>query len=198
MDLLSSDFYDREVTLVARRLLGMRLVHLQDGKRISGIILETEAYRGEEDLACHAKSGRTPRTEVMYGPPGHAYIYFTYGMHWCLNAVAGPPGFPAAVLIRSIWPQEGLDVMAQKRGRFPRAQWCNGPAKLTQALNITGTLNGSSLFKQESTLWIETGIAINEEKITTGPRVGIGSVPEPWLSKPWRYLAELPDEYKND
>ena len=86
--------------VVARELLGMRLVRCLNGERLAGIILETEAYHGQEDLACHARAGHTARTAVMYGPPGRAYIYFTYGMHWCLNCVTGDVGFPAAVLIR--------------------------------------------------------------------------------------------------
>jgi DNA-3-methyladenine glycosylase len=197
MKLLPSDFYEQEVTLVARNLLGKRLVRLVEGKRISGIITETEAYRGEEDLACHAKSGLTPRTAVMYGPAGQAYVYFTYGMHWLLNAVTGVQGFPAAVLIRAIWPLEGLDVMQEKRGRFPREQWCNGPAKLTQALKLDGTYNNVSLCTKESGLWIEDGREIADEFVTIGPRVGMGTVPEPWYSQPWRYLAKLTDEIKN-
>ncbi len=194
MSLLSRDFYEQEVTLVARHLLGKRLVRSLDGQRLSGIIVEVEAYRGEEDLACHAKSGCTPRNAVMYGPAGHAYVYFTYGMHWCINAVTGAVDYPAAVLIRAIRPDEGLEDMALRRGRFPRSQWCNGPAKLTQALRIDGSLNGFSLCDRNSGLWIEAGEEISEDKVRTTPRIGIDSVPEPWKSKPWRFLAELPEK----
>jgi len=194
MILLPRDFYDQEVTLVARRLLGKRLVRSLDGMRLAGTIVETEAYRGEEDLACHAKSGRTPRNAVMYGPAGHAYVYFTYGMHWCLNAVTGAVDYPAAVLIRAIHPCEGLEDIALRRGRFPRSQWCNGPAKLTQALRIDGNLNGASLCDQHDGLWIEEGEEIDNQWVKATPRVGIDSVPEPWKSKPWRFLAELPEE----
>lgn len=195
MILLPRDFYEQEVTLVARRLLGKRLVRSLDGMRLAGTIIETEAYRGEEDLACHAKSGRTPRNAVMYGPAGHAYVYFTYGMHWCLNAVTGAVDYPAAVLIRAIRPTEGLDDMALRRGRFPRSQWCNGPAKLTQALCIDGNLNGVSLCDRDAGLWIEEGEEISDQWVKTTPRIGIDSVPEPWKSKPWRFLAELPEEH---
>ena len=198
MNLLSRDFYEQEVTLVARHLLGKRLMRSLDGQRMAGIIVETEAYRGEEDLACHAKSGRTPRTEVMYGPAGHAYVYFTYGMHWCLNAVSGAVDSPAAVLIRAIRPEEGLEDMALRRGRFPRSQWCNGPAKLTQALRIDGDLNGISLCDKNGGLWIETGDEISDKMVKTTPRIGIDSVPEPWKSKPWRFLAELPDKLRDE
>lgn len=198
MTILARDFYEQEATQVARGLLGKRLVRSLEGRRHSGVILEVEAYRGEDDLACHAKSGRTARNEVMYGPAGFAYVYFTYGMHWLLNAVTGAVGFPAAVLIRAVWPLEGLDAIREKRGRFPKEQWCNGPAKICQAFGIDGSLNGASLFVKESGIWIEDGSNIDDKFVTIGPRVGMGTVPEPWYSQPWRYLAQLPDEYKND
>ena len=198
MAVLARDFYEQEVTLVARHLLGMRLVRNLDGQRVAGIILETEAYRGEEDLACHARSGQTQRNAVMYGAAGNAYVYFTYGMHWCLNAVTGAEGFPAAVLIRSIWPVEGLEQMVIRRGKFPRAQWCNGPAKLCQALNIDGKLNGSSLCDGGSDLWIEPGLSLPDEQVSTSARVGIDSVPEPWRSLPWRFFTKQFEENNHD
>lgn len=186
-DILPASFYDREVVDVARDLLGMRLVRLLDGKRISGIICETEAYRGEEDLACHARVGRTKRTEVMYGPPGRAYIYFTYGMHWCLNCVTGAEGFPAAVLLRSIEPMEGLEIIAERRKGVERKLWCNGPAKITKALGLTGAQNGVDLTSLDGDLWIERGVKIHKGDIKAGPRVGMGSTPEPWFSMPWNF-----------
>ena len=129
----------------------MRTEHI-DGQavRVGGIITETEAYCGESDLGCHAKAGRTPRTETLYGPAGLAYVYFTYGMHWLLCAVTRPEGQPEAVLIRAIQPEEGLEVIAARRGSQPEKLWTDGPAKLTQALAIDGVdatvdnaLNGS-------------------------------------------------------
>ena len=105
---LSHDFFARPTLQVARALLGQRLVHLHDGQRLAGLIIETEAYIGEEDLACHARVGRTSRTEVMYTSPGHAYVYFTYGMHWLLNFVTEPEGFPAAVLVRALVPEAAV------------------------------------------------------------------------------------------
>lgn len=189
-DILPAAFYDREVVDVARNLLGMRLVRWQDGKRIAGIISETEAYRGEEDLACHARVGRTKRTEVMYGPPGHAYIYFTYGMHWCLNCVCGEEGFPAAVLLRAIEPVEGLENIAERRKGVERKLWCNGPAKITRGLGLTGAQNGVDLTSKNGGLWIEQGERIPPEKIKAGPRVGMGSTPEPWYSMPWNFKIE--------
>jgi DNA-3-methyladenine glycosylase len=105
--ILPRDFYSGSAVQVAPRLIGCRLVRVLDGTRLAGIITETEAYQGEEDQACHARSGRTPRTEPMYGEPGRAYVYFTYGMHWLLNAVTDAPGTPAAVLIRAIFRWKG-------------------------------------------------------------------------------------------
>ena len=127
---LPRSFFKRNTVQVARDLLGKRLVKIENGMRIGGLISEAEAYRGEEDQGCHAKAGRTPRTQVMYGPPGHAYVYFTYGTHWMLNTVCEPEGFPAAVLIRAIWPTEGIDVIANRRGTQPSKLWTNGPGKL--------------------------------------------------------------------
>ena len=142
---LPGDWYERDPVVVARELLGMRLVRVLDGQVLSGIISETEAYRGEEDLACHARVGRTARTAVMYGQAGLAYVYFTYGLHWCLNVVCLPEGYPAAVLIRAIEPVEGLEMIAARRSGQPPALWTNGPAKLTQALGIDGRQNGVDL-----------------------------------------------------
>ncbi len=186
-EILSSDFFERDVVLVARQLLGMRLVRLIDDQRVGGTISEAEAYRGEEDLACHARAGFTPRTSVMYGPPGRAYVYFTYGMHWMLNCVCGPTGYPAAVLVRAIIPLEGLEYVSARRNGRPRKEWCNGPAKLTQALGIDGRLNGVDLCNMDGQLWIEADQAVPDERVMVGPRVGIDGVPEPWLSMPWRF-----------
>ncbi|RME86862.1 MAG: DNA-3-methyladenine glycosylase [Anaerolineae bacterium] len=184
--ILPRTFYARPTLTVARELLGARLVRLLDGQRLSGIITETEAYIGEEDLGCHARAGRTKRTAVMYGPPGHAYVYFTYGMHWCLNVVTEREGFPAAVLIRAIRPIEGIEVIAARR----KGRDTDGPAKLTQALGITGTENGLDLCTQASGLWIEAGEPVPDEAVTTGPRVGLNNVPEPWKSIPWRFRVQ--------
>ena len=191
MTCLDEDFFLREVTDVARDLLGKRLVRCVDGQRVSGIITETEAYRGEEDLACHARSGRTNRNAVMYGMAGRAYIYFTYGMHWCLNAVCGPGGFPAAVLLRAIHPEEGLEFIAARREGVKPADWCRGPARLCKALAIDGRLNGVMLCEQDSPVFIEEGFNLDDVSVTTSPRIGIHYAPEPWRSKPWRYTADV-------
>ena len=142
---LTRPFFARPTLQVARDLLGARLVRLENGRRLAGIIIETEAYISEDDLGCHAKAGRTPRTQVMYGPPGFGYVYFTYGMHWMFNIVTEPVDFPAAVLIRAIHPTEGLEIIASRRNSQPPVHWTDGPAKLTQALAIDSKLNGSDL-----------------------------------------------------
>jgi DNA-3-methyladenine glycosylase len=184
--LLPREFYNRSTLTVARELIGARLVRVLDGVRLVGLITETEAYIGETDLACHAKAGRTPRTAVMYGPPGHAYVYFTYGNHWMLNAVTEREGFPAAVLIRAIQPIEGVEVMSARRmGRDTF-----GPGKLTQALGITKSENGVDLTVAGQGLWVEAGVSVPDENVTIGPRVGLNTVPEPWFSKPWRFLVK--------
>jgi DNA-3-methyladenine glycosylase len=180
---LPREFYNRPTLTVARELLGARLVRVLDGQRLSGFITEAEAYIGEEDLGCHAKAGLTPRTAVMYGPPGHAYVYFTYGMHWMLNAVTGPEGFPAAVLIRALQPVEGVETISARRAGRDTL----GPAKLTQALGIDRVLNGADLCARTAGLWIEEGIPVPDADVTVGPRVGLDTVPEPWKSKPWRF-----------
>ncbi len=183
-------FYNRPTLTVARELLGAVLVRVEDGVRVSGRITETEAYIGESDFACHAKAGITPRTATMYGEPGKAYIYFNYGIHWMLNAVTEQEGFPAAVLIRAIQPLEGLDIIASRRGKQPRAKWTDGPGKLAQALQIDKTFNGVDLCSQEGGLWIEAGKRFPDERVIATPRVGINNVPEPWKSKPWRFFVK--------
>ena len=158
MPILSRAFYARPALEVARNLLGCRLVRIQNGHRLAGVITETEAYQGEDDLGCHASAGKTPRTSVMYGPPGHAYIYFTYGMHWLINAVTSEEDVPAAVLIRAIQPVEGQALMAVNRPyHAQKHDWTNGPAKLTQAMAIDGQLNTTDLYSREGSLWIENG-----------------------------------------
>jgi DNA-3-methyladenine glycosylase len=181
--ILPHDFYNRPTLTVARELLGMRLVRHLDGARLSGLITEAEAYIGEEDLGCHAHSGKSARNAVMYGPPGYAYVYFTYGMHWMLNAVTREQDFPSAVLLRAFQPVEGVEIMAERRhGRDTL-----GPAKLTQALGVDKSLNGADLCDPASGLWIEENDPVPDNHVVTGPRVGLYTVPEPWKSIPWNF-----------
>jgi DNA-3-methyladenine glycosylase len=152
--------------------------------------METEAYQGEDDLGSHASAGKTLRTSVMYGPAGHAYVYFTYGIHWLLNAVTGHEGTPAAVLIRAIQPVEGVEMMAENRPyNANKKGWTDGPAKLTQALAIDGGFNTVDLCSKENNLWIESGETIPEEVVQQTARIGLNSVPEPWRSIPWRFVV---------
>ena len=183
---LPREFYDRPTLTVARDLIGARLVRMLDGQRLAGLITETEAYVGETDLGSHARAGRTPRTKVMYGPPGHAYVYFTYGNHWMLNVVCEKENMPGAVLIRAMQTVEGVKTMLERRS----GRDTFGPGKLAQALDITGEQNGIDLTRRNAQLWIEEGLPVASRLVTKGPRVGLYSVPEPWKSKPWRFLVK--------
>ena len=183
---LPRTFYNRATLTVARELIGARLVRILDGVRLVGLIVETEAYISQQDLACHAKAGITLRTQVMFGEPGHAYVYFTYGNHWMLNVVTEREGFPAAVLIRAIQPIEGVEVMLERRN----GRDTYGPGKLCQAMGITKSENGVDLTKKSGDLWIEKGVKVPNPLVTKGPRVGLNNTPEPWLSKPWRFLVK--------
>lgn len=173
---------------MARALLGCRLIHCIDGQSLSGLIVETEAYIGERDRACHASRGRTSRTEVMFGKAGVVYVYFTYGMHWMFNIVTEAAGFPAAVLLRALEPIEGIEHMQRYRGHKSLQQLCNGPAKLAQALRIDRRQLGVDLCARNSEIWIERGQPV--ARIGQSPRIGIDGVPEPWLGKPWRYFVK--------
>jgi DNA-3-methyladenine glycosylase len=140
---LPRSFYERSTVLVARELLGKLLVH---GKT-SGIIVETEAYLGQDDLAAHSAAGITGRTKVIFGPPGHAYIYLNYGIHQCLNLIAEPDGKAGGVLIRALEPVDGVKLMQKRRGggTRPLVELTSGPGKLTQALGIGSSLNGADV-----------------------------------------------------
>lgn len=178
---LDRSFYARRPLELAPALLGMRLVHRVEGRRLAGVILETEAYDGEQDLACHAKAGRTPRTEVMYRESGTAYVYFTYGMHWMFNVVCAEEGYPAAVLVRA------LQLVEWAGEEMPRA---SGPALLTKALGIGRAQNGLDLCDPQGELWIEEGEAVEPGRILRKPRVGINTVPEPWKSLEWNFRID--------
>jgi DNA-3-methyladenine glycosylase len=167
-------FYAREDTLrIARELIGLHLVHGEGGRQIAGRIVETEAYMGPEDLAAHSARGRTQRTEVMFGPPGHAYIYFIYGFWNCMNVVTSRKGVPHAVLLRAVEPVAGISDKT----------W--GPGLLCRAMRIDRTLNGADLCGEQ--LWLERPHSMPEVRIGTGPRIGVEYAGD-WAKRPWRFF----------
>lgn len=184
---LPREFYTRpNVLTVARELLGKLLVvPTRDGKRVSGIIVETEAYRGPQDRASHAYGGRrTKRTETMYGIGGTVYVYFVYGMYNQFNVVTNVRDIPHAVLIRALEPVEGIEIMRQRRQIHSDHQLTNGPGKLCIALGIDRSLDRADL--TGNMVWLEQGQPIRSSKIASGPRVGIDYA-EQWIDKPWRF-----------
>lgn len=169
---LEPAFYDRDAAIVARALLGAVLRCESDDGVTSGTIVETEAYLGPHDPACHAVAGRTARTWHLFGSPGTAYVYFIYGMHWCVNAVTREEGFGSAVLIRAIQPIEGIELMRARRPKARRdVDLCNGPGKLSAAMGITRVHDGASL--QRGQLRIHAGGDVPDDAVEVGPRVGI-------------------------
>jgi len=158
----------------------------------SGIIVETEAYLGEHDLACHAAAGRTPRTEALYGPPGTSYVYFVYGMYWCFNAVTREEGLPSAVLVRALEPLDGIALMHERRPRIRNAvDLTNGPGKLCTALGIDGSLSRKSL--QRKPLRIREGEPVPDDKVEVTTRIGITQCadwPLRWLVRGSPYVSK--------
>ena len=189
---LSRAFYARETELVARDMLGTILECETDDGTASGVIVETEAYLGEHDLACHAAAGRTARTEALYGPPGTSYVYFIYGMYWCFNAVTRAEGLPSAVLVRALEPLEGIALMRKRRPRVKNeVDLTNGPGKLCTALGITGSLSGKSLVRRP--LVIREGEAVPDDKIEVTTRIGITKCadwPLRWIVRGNRYVSK--------
>jgi DNA-3-methyladenine glycosylase len=169
---LPRSFYARETLTVAKDLIGMHLVRAGDGQRQVGRIVETEAYKGPQDLAAHSARGRTARTEVMFGPPGHAYVYLIYGMWHCLNVVTVAVDVPHAVLIRALEPVAGI------------AAATHGPGLLCRALGIDRTLNGVDL--DGSVLWIEAPEPAAPVRVARSPRIGVDYAGD-WARKPWRF-----------
>jgi DNA-3-methyladenine glycosylase len=186
---LPRSFYARPTLTVARELLGCVLArrHPDTGTILRGVIVESEAYVGEEDKACHARAGRTPRTSVMYGHPGHAYVYFTYGMHHMLNVVTEPEGSPAAVLLRAVEPTEGLDSMRRARGVDAAHLLTSGPGKLCQAFALDLGQNGADLRGGE--IWIESGRTVPEREVARSARIGCQTAASPWDLIPWRFYV---------
>lgn len=190
---LPPEFYTRPTLDLARQLLGQTLLVIPaGGEPTAGIIVETEGYVGPDDPACHAYAGRTRRNEIMWGEPGRAYVYFTYGNHWMINVVTGPEGYPAAVLIRAVQPLLGWEAMRERRnlhllkGKASDYNLTNGPGKLCQAMAITGALNGQSL--QGPHLYITATPpehALPPFEIVETTRIGITR----GVEFPWRYYA---------
>lgn len=190
-------FYARATEKVARDLLGTILISTIGGRRVSGRIVETEAYIGPHDPASHGaeRIGRTRRNTSMFGPPGIAYVYRIYGVHWCLNAVTHDEEYPAAVLIRAVEPLEGIAVMVIRRfgAKRPGAerQLASGPGKLAAAFAITGAFDGHPL--DQTPLWIEAGTPVTRRNVVAGPRIGITRAADwplrfcirdsPWISR---------------
>jgi DNA-3-methyladenine glycosylase len=184
---LPRSFYSRQTLDVATDLIGKVLVRRLDRRELTGRIVETEAYVGPHDLACHASKGHTPRTSVMFGPPGYAYVYMIYGFYFCLNVVTEPLGYPAAVLIRAVEPLENVDLMRELRNNPVRdTNIASGPGKLCRAMSIDKQLNGADLLG--TTIWIEDR-KIDPGPIRTSPRVGVDYAGE-YRDKPWRFFVE--------
>ena len=177
---ISQSFYNQNTLKVARGLLGKYLVRQIGNKKIIGLICETEAYCGSNDLASHASRGKTPRTELMFGQPGFWYIYLIYGMYYCLNVVTEGKDYPAAVLIRGVKPLSGLKANVKT----------DGPGKLCRAFKIDKTLNGTAAFGTKAALWIEDrGEKIKSGQIKTAPRVGVDYAKE-YKDKRWRFYLK--------
>jgi len=181
MGKLTRDFYSAPTLVLAREILGKYLIHRTRDGVLSGRIVETEAYRGLDDQASHARFGYTPRSRLMFGPPGYAYIYLIYGMYHCLNVVTEPSGSPAAVLIRALEPADGIMAMRKRRGRG--RDLTNGPGRLCMALGIDGSLNGMDFWGDE--LYVEDrGEGVGE--IVSSPRVGVSGGKD----KNWRFYIK--------
>jgi DNA-3-methyladenine glycosylase len=184
---LPHSFYSRSTLDVASDLLGKVLVRRLGRRNLTGKIVETEAYVGPHDLACHASKGHTPRTSVMFGPPGHAYIYMIYGFYFCLNVVTEPLGYPAAVLIRAVEPLENVDLMRELRNNPVReTNIASGPGKVCMAMSIDKQLNGADLVG--TTIWIEDR-KLDPGPIRTSPRVGVDYAGE-YREKLWRFFVD--------
>jgi DNA-3-methyladenine glycosylase len=194
---LPGAFYARETELVARDLLGCILECHTDAGVAAGRIVETEAYLGEHDLACHAVAGRTRRTEPLYGPPGTSYVYFIYGVHWCFNAVTRETGLPSAVLVRAVEPVAGLELMRARRAAARRdVDLTNGPGKLCAALGIDARHNGLTLGRPP--ILIREGVPVSAKQVIVTPRIGIRECadwPLRWLIADNPYVSRTPANF---
>ena len=177
-------------TDLAPVLLGARLVSVMGGERVAVRLTEVEAYRGEQDPGSHAFRGPTPRTAVMFGPAGHLYVYFTYGMHWCANVVCGPDGSASAVLVRAGEVVQGTDVAMRRRPASRRpVDLARGPARLASALGIDGSLGGVDLCDPSSPVWLEPA-PVPAVAVRTGPRVGVSGAGGDGAVFPWRFWLD--------
>lgn len=183
---LPRSFYTRPDTIqIAKDLLGKTLVVPFDGRRVSGIIVETEAYCGIVDKAAHSYDGRrTARNEITYAVGGHAYVFFVYGMYYQLNVVTNTVDEPHVVLIRGIEPLEGIEIMRDRRGEMKHTNLTSGPGKLCIAFGIDRSLNGEDLLGEK--IWLEKGREFSESEIATGKRIGIDYAAED-ADQPWRF-----------
>lgn len=190
--IVPASFYARETELVAREMLGMVLQCTTNDGAASGIIVETEAYLGEHDAACHAVAGQTARTAPLYGAPGIAYVYFIYGMYWCFNAVTRAAGLPSAVLVRAVEPLEGIPLMRDRRPKVKRDRdLTNGPGKLCLALGIDGTMNRLPL--QRGRLVVRDCISYDDASVAVTPRIGITRAadwPLRWIVRDNEYVSK--------
>ncbi len=182
---LTADFFARPVLQVAPDLLGAVVRHAGPAGPVAVRLTEVEAYAGEQDPGSHAFRGRTPRTEVMFGPPGRVYVYFTYGMHWCMNLVCGPAGEASAVLLRAGEVVEGLELASSRRTTARTArELASGPARLTVALGVDGTHNGGDATDPGSCLTVLAGVPDPGADVQRGPRVGVAG---DGATHPWRF-----------
>jgi DNA-3-methyladenine glycosylase len=182
---IQRSFYAQSTLQVARQLLGKYLVRKHPDGTTVGKIVETEAYVGPHDLACHAAKGRTARTEVMFGGPGHAYVYFIYGVYYCLNIVTEEVGHASAVLIRALEPIEGIELMRKRRGLDELRKLASGPGKLCLAMAIDKALNAADM-SRGNVLYVEDR-GERAAKIVARPRIGVDYAGK-WKDKPWRFL----------
>jgi len=171
---------------VARDLLGRLVVRRLDGVTLAARLVEVEAYVGEEDLACHAARGRTPRNELLYRRPGTLYIYFTYGMHWLANVVTDREHFPAAVLLRAAEPVKGSATMRERRPGKRDHELLRGPACLSRALGLDAALNG--VMARGPELWFAAGAPVGDGEVRATPRIGVDYAGA-WKHKPWRLVV---------
>lgn len=170
--ILPREFYERDTITVAKSLLGQCVVRRDRGLEVSGMIVETEAYRGKADPAAHSYRGKSQRTVIMYGEKGFAYIYMIYGMYYCMNVTSGPKDEPEAILIRALEPLKGLDIMAERRNSQNRLNLCSGPGKLCMAMDIDKRHYGLDLTASD-VIFIERGCDIADSKIEASRRINI-------------------------